>query len=265
MASHLMGPKPPHETLRRADGETIAYNSQPANLQRGSAPGVVFLHGLMSDRGGTKAQVLADHCARKGYSFVRFDMFGHGDSSGRFEDGGISRWTEDCLAVLDEVTAGPQILVGSSMGGWVMIKAALARSARIAGLVGIAPGPDFTQDLMWPGLTPAQQRDLMRDGVIEVPSEYDDGPYRISRHMIEDGARNMVLGAEIPIRCPVRLLQGQKDTAIPWQRALYLADKLTASDVEVLLIKDGDHRLSRPGDLAHLCAAVDDLAGRSAA
>jgi pimeloyl-ACP methyl ester carboxylesterase len=242
------------EFLSRPDGAILAYERQ-----RGATPGVVFLHGLMSDRAGTKAQALAAHCAAKDYAFVRFDMYGHGASSGRFEDGGIGRWTEDALAVLDELTAGPQILVGSSMGGWVMLKAALARPGRIKGLIGVAASADFTKDLMWDQFSPAQRGTLMQTGVLDIPSEYSQTPYRISRHLIDDGARNLLLGAPIAVRCPVRLLQGQRDIAVPWERAVRLADKIAGDDVELLLIKDGDHRLSRASDLAHLTGTLDAL------
>jgi pimeloyl-ACP methyl ester carboxylesterase len=242
------------EFLNRPDGATLAYERLA-----GAKPGVVFLHGLMSDRGGTKAQWLAAHCKTNGYAFVRFDMFGHGASSGRFEDGGISRWTQDALAVLDDLTEGPQILIGSSMGGWVMLQAAKARPARIKGLIGIAASADFTKELMWDQFSDEQRRVITSTGVLEVPSEYNEAPYRISRHLIEDGGRNLLLGGPIAVRCPVRLLQGQRDTAVPWQRALRLAEKIASDDVELLLIKDGDHRLSRPRDLVHLTNALDDL------
>ena len=243
-----------HQTVSHSDGATIAYEAIP-----GTSPGVIFLHGLMSDRGGTKARTLAAHCAAKGYGYVRFDMFGHGDSSGRFEDGGVGRWTKDALAILDQVTTGPQILVGSSMGGWVTVRAAMARPARVAGVLGIAPAPDFTEDQMWPGLTDEQRAKIMRDGVVEIPSDYNDGPYRISRHLIDDGRAHLVLRGDIAITCPVRLIHGQRDQSVPWQRSLLLADKITGKDVEIHLIKDGDHRLSLPHELARICETVDEL------
>jgi pimeloyl-ACP methyl ester carboxylesterase len=247
----------PHKVLSRPDGATLAYEEV-----EGASPGVIFLHGLMSDRGGTKARALAAHCAAKGYGFIRFDMFGHGDSSGRFEDGGVSRWTEDALAVLDHLTQGPQILVGSSMGGWVMVRAVLARAARVVGALGIAPAPDFTEDQMWRGFSADQRAKIMSDGVIEIPSDYGDGPYRISRHLIEDGRKNLVLTEDIPITCPVRFIHGQRDDAVPWQRSLMLAERITGKDVEVHLIKDGDHRLSLPHELARICAGLDELMER---
>ncbi len=243
--------------LTRPDGSTLAYDRVPAT---GTAKaGVVFLHGLMSDRGGTKAAVLSEHCRAKGYGFVRFDMFGHGASSGRFEDGTISRWTDDAVAVLDHLTTGPQILIGSSMGGWVMLRTALARSNRIAGLIGLAAGPDFTEDLMWADFTDAERATLQNKGVVNVQSDYDPRPYPISRGLIEDGRQNLVLRGPIAIDCPVRLLHGQNDTGVPWETSLKIAEKISGPDVEVLLIKDGDHRLSRPQDLKRLCAVLDDM------
>ena len=247
----------PHKLLSRPDGATIAYEEV-----EGTSPGVVFLHGLMSDRGGNKARALEAHCTTRGYGFVRFDMFGHGDSSGRFEDGGVSRWTEDAIAVLDHLTTGPQIVVGSSMGGWVMVRTVLARPDRVAGMLGIAPAPDFTEDQMWRGFSDAQRMKLMSDGILEIPSDYGDGPYRISRHLIEDGRKNLVLTADIPITCPVRFIHGQRDTAVPWERSLMLAERITGKDVEIHLIKDGDHRLSLPHELARICAGVDELMDR---
>ena len=246
------------ETLNRPDGATLVYDRVAAT---GTAKaGVVFLHGLMSDRGGTKAAVLADHCRAKGYGFVRFDMFGHGASSGRFQDGTVTRWTEDAVAVLDHLTTGLQILIGSSMGGWVMLRAALARVDRVAGLIGIAAGPDFTEDIMWDEFSDDERAELQEKGVVNVQSDYDPRPYPISRALIEDGRKNLVLtGPPIAVTCPVRLLQGQRDTAVPWQRALTLAEKIAGDNVDVQLIKDGDHRLSRPQDLKRLCAVLDDL------
>lgn len=244
--------------LRRSDGATLAYDVVTAASS--SLPGVVFLHGLMSDMGGTKAAVLAAHCRAKGYGFVRFDMFGHGASSGRFEDGNISRWTEDAVTVLDELTRGPQILIGSSMGGWVMVRTALMRPARIAAMIGIAVAPDFLDDMMAQELTAAQRAALENEGVVNVQSDYDTRPYPITRQLVEDGRRNLVLTAEVPFAGPVRLLHGQQDTSVPWQKSLRLSEKITGCNVQVTLIKDGDHRLSRPQDLAQLCGVLDALA-----
>ncbi len=244
------------EILKRADGAALTYDRIVGT--RSGAPGVVFLHGLMSDRTGTKAQVLADHCRRQDLSFVRFDMFGHGASSGRFEDGTISRWTEDTIAILDDLTTGPQILIGSSMGGWVMLRAALARADRIKGLIGIAAAPDFTEGIR-AGFSPAQQTLLQSKGIVEVASDHDSRPYPISRRLIDDGRENAVLAGAIAINCPVRLVHGQRDASVPWKTSRRLAEKITSDDVSVLLIKDGDHRLSRPQDLRRLCGVLDDL------
>ncbi|MBL8629237.1 MAG: alpha/beta hydrolase [Rhodospirillaceae bacterium] len=238
----------------RSGGHHLAYDLAP-----GQNPTIVFLHGLKSDRNGTKADVLVKHCAEKGFGFLRFDMFGHGQSSGQFQDGTISRWVEDAVTVIDELTQGPVILIGSSMGGWVAVKTALARPERMAGFIGIAAAPDFTEDLMWAELSDAQRAQVMDEGFIDLPSEYDAEPYRINKALIEDGRINLVLRDEIAITCPVRLLHGQRDTSVPWQIALSLSDMIVGDDVQTLLIKDGDHRLSRPQDLKHLCNVVDDL------
>jgi len=235
-----------------ADGSRRAYDQIPGS------PGVVFLHGLMSDRGGTKAQALETHCRAKGYGLLRFDMFGHGQSSGRFEDGTISRWTQDAVALIDALTQGPQVLIGSSMGGWVMLRTALARPHRIKACIGIAAAPDFTTE-MRAALSPDQQATLRATGLVQIQSDYDTRPYPISAGLLDDGDANMVLGGPIPIGCPVRLLHGQQDTGVPWQKSLALAERITGGDVDVLLIKDGDHRLSRPQDLAKLCGVLDDV------
>jgi pimeloyl-ACP methyl ester carboxylesterase len=242
--------------LTRRDGAKVAYNRLA-----GGSPGVIFLHGLMSDRGGTKAMVLEAHCAARGLGYVRFDMFGHGDSAGRFEDGSVSRWVEDAVTVIDELTHGPQVLVGSSMGGWVMLKTALARPDRVAAMVGVAVAPDFTEELMWAEMTDAQRKQLMDEGVVELPSEYE-GPYRIGRPLIEDGRKNLLLGGPIAIDCPARFIHGQQDTSVPWQTSLRVAEKLSGGDVRLQLVKDGDHRLSRTHDLAAICALVDEAASR---
>ncbi len=249
--------KYPPEYLERADGYKVAYNRIS-----GGSPGIVFLHGLMSDRNGTKALALADHCAKTGQACVRFDMFGHGESSGRFQDGSISRWTEDAVEVITQLTEGPQILVGSSMGGWVMLCAALACPDRVAGIVGIAAAPDFTEDLMWAGFSQTERDQIQDEGVLEVQSEYDESPYPIGYHLIEDGRENLLLRQSISISCPVRLIHGQKDTAVPWETSMRIAKKITSDDVSVLLVKNGDHRLSEPGDIDRLCMVVDEITRR---
>jgi pimeloyl-ACP methyl ester carboxylesterase len=237
----------PIHRLDRGDGVALAWSLRP-----GSGPAIVFLPGFASDMAGTKATTLAEACAAHGRAMLRFDYSGHGISAGRFEDGTIGRWRDDALAVIDHATEGPLILVGSSMGGWIALLAALARPGRLAGLVGIAAAPDFTEDLMWAAMTPAEQARLMAEGMVEAPSEYGP-PLRITRALIEDGRHHLLLRAPIPLACPVRLLHGQRDPDVPWETALRLADRLESEDVRVVLLKDGDHRLSRPADLALLC------------
>ena len=243
-------------TLARPDGATIAYRAV-----LGAAPGIVFLSGFRSDMTGTKAMFLHDYCRQRGRAYIRFDYFGHGASSGDFADGTIGRWAGNAVAVIDSLTAGPQILVGSSMGGWVMLLAARARPARVHALVGIAAAPDFTEDSLWPWLNPAQQEELMRVGRATLPSEYEPAGYTFTRALIEDGRRNLVLREPLPLARPVRLLHGMRDASVPWQRSLKIAEHVGGDDVAVTLVKDGDHRLSRDEDLARLARTLDELVG----
>jgi pimeloyl-ACP methyl ester carboxylesterase len=239
--------------------DTIAYHRHG-----GRGPGLVFIGGFRSDMTGTKATFLERLALARGQAFLRFDHFGHGSSSGRFEDATISRWAEDFIRVLDALTDGPQLLIGSSMGGWIMVLAARTRPARIHGMIGIAPAPDFTSALMWPRFSAEQRAALLRDGIIHLPSGYGD-PAPITRALIEDGNRQSVLDAEIAIDCPVRLLHGMADPDVPYQHSFKLVDRLRAGDVRLTLIKDGDHRLSRDRDLALLAQTVAELSGDDAA
>ena len=248
----------PHETLMLADGTRIAHRRLAARAGD-SRPGIVFLSGFASDMTGTKGMALAAWAEERGQALLRFDYSGHGRSSGAFRDGSIGRWTDDALAALDRLTAGPQILVGSSMGGWIMLLAALARPDSVAGLVGIAAAPDFTEDLMWAAMPAETRARLLADGVVERSSQYQDAPLEITRALIEDGRQHLVLRAPLDIRCPVRLLHGMADPDVPWQTSLRLAERLVTDDVTLTLIKDGDHRLSREEDLARLFAAIADL------
>ncbi len=209
---------------------------------------------------GSKATFLDAHCAVRGLACLRLDYSGHGQSSGAFTDGTIGRWAEEAIAVIDAQSDGPQILVGSSMGGWIMLLAALARPQRVAGLIGIAPAPDFTEALIWDRLDDGQRNRLLAEGRLEEPSQYSDAPTVITRSLIEEGRRHLLLSAPIGIRCPVRLLHGMADPDVPYQVSLELADRLAGDDVRVTLIKDGDHRLSRAEDLALLAQAIDELA-----
>ena len=240
--------------LDRPDGNVLAYHRSA-----GDSPAVVFCGGFMSDMTGTKACALESFCAERGQAYVRFDYLGHGASSGAFADGTIGRWAEDAVAVIDALSEGPVVLVGSSMGGWIMLLAALARRARVQALVGVAAAPDFTRRMVEDELTDSQRAALARDGRIEIPSDYGEAPYLITRALIDDGARHALLDGEIALTCPVRLLHGLKDAAVPWQTSLRLARALASADVTVTLVKDGDHRLSEPADLARLCAAVAEV------
>jgi pimeloyl-ACP methyl ester carboxylesterase len=208
---------------------------------------------------GTKAQALAEWAWSQGRAFIRFDYFGHGASSGDFRDGTVTRWRDDALAVIDQLTKDELVLVGSSMGGWIACLAAMARPERVKALVLVAPAPDFTEKLMAPKIPPEGRRDLDQAGVWLRPSDYGE-PYPITRELLEDGARWSILGGEpVPIEIPVRVLQGGEDPDVPWRHALELAQALKSPDVVFGLIKDGDHRLSRPQDLERLVAAVNEM------
>jgi pimeloyl-ACP methyl ester carboxylesterase len=224
----------------------------------GATQGVVFLPGFRSDMQGSKALALREHCAATGRALLRFDYGGHGESAGRFEDGTIGAWAADAIAVLDALTEGPQVLIGSSMGGWIALLVARARPGRVAGLIGIAPAPDFTEKLMWPAFTEAQRAEIIQHGVLHLPSDYGE-PTPITRALIEDGKRHNVLDAPIPLACPVRILQGMRDPDVPWRHALRIVDAIAGDDVRLHLVKDGDHRLSRPQDLRLLTETLDQL------
>jgi pimeloyl-ACP methyl ester carboxylesterase len=245
------------EILTRDDGATIAYHRLA-----GTIPGIVFLSGFRSDMTGTKALFLEDYCRRRGQAYVRFDYFGHGASSGDATSGTIGRWAEDAIAVLDSVTEGQQILIGSSMGGWIMLLAALARAERVHALIGIAAAPDFTEDLVLPRLNPAQQSELRETASVTLHSEYNPEGYTYRLNLFEDGKRHLVMRGPITLDCPVRLLHGMRDDAVPWQRSLALAERLDSRDVTVTLVKDGDHRLSREADLARVGGILDELVSR---
>jgi pimeloyl-ACP methyl ester carboxylesterase len=240
--------------LARADGATIAYHRL-----EGKSPGIVFLGGFMSDMTGTKAVALEAFCRDRGQAFLRFDYFAHGASSGEFAEATIGRWRDDAIAVLDALTEGAQILVGSSIGGWLMLLVALARSSRIAALVGIAAAPDATEDLMWQRLSPAQQQAMRQDGSITVPSQYDPAGYRLTHRLIEEGRAHLLLSGPLALASPVRLLHGMADREVPWQTSLRLAERLIGADVTLTLIKDGDHRLSSAADLARLQRTLEVL------
>lgn len=235
----------------------LAYRRRSGSDRQ--SPGVLWLGGFRSDMLGTKAEFLDQWAEGNGRAYLRFDYSGHGESDGAFVDGSIGAWARDAGAVLKELTDGPQVLVGSSMGGWIATLLALAHPEKIAAIVFIAPAPDFTERLMWPSFSPAQRDQIMREGKLELPSEYSDEPEIITRRLIEDGRGHLVMNGAIAINKPVRILQGMKDDAVPFAHALDFAAQLTGDDVEVTLTPNGDHRLSTPADLHRLAATLDRL------
>ena len=247
----------PLQWLERRDGPRLAYHALPAAVS--GLPTVMFCGGFLSTMTGGKASYLQEKCRARGQGCVRFDYRGHGQSGGRFVDATIGDWLSDARAVLDHVSAGPVLLVGSSMGGWIAALLALARPQRIAGLVTVAAAPDMTEVLLDQQFSDEQRATLAADGVIHVPSRYDDGPYPITAALLEEGRRHLVLDQPIPIACPARLIHGMADPDVPWRLSLRLAEALSGSDVRLTLVKDGEHRLSREADLELLWATVAEL------
>ncbi|MBS0473187.1 MAG: alpha/beta hydrolase [Proteobacteria bacterium] len=239
------------DTFQRHDGERIAYIRRS-----GRGPGVVWLGGFKSEMTGTKARALDAWAA--GRAFVRFDYFGHGASTGDFRNGTVTRWLGDTLAVLDSLTEGPQLLVGSSMGGWLAALAALARPERVAGLLLIAPALDFTEALLWASLDDAARTSITERGEWLRPSLYDPSPYPITRALIEDGRKHLLLGGPIDLRCPVRIIQGMADPDVAWQHAMRVMDCF-GDDTELTLVKAGDHRLSKPHEIALILRTLDAM------
>ena len=239
--------------LHTPQGRRLAYDRTG-----GDGPGVVFLGGFRSDKEGSKALHLEAWAQANGRAFLRFDYSGHGSSSGDFEEGCIGDWAEDAAAALEALTEGPQVLVGSSMGGWIALLLARARPERVAALVGIAAAPDFTRRF-WEGLDDDQRARLMRSGRLEVPSDYAPEPYVFTRRLIEDGARQSVLKAPLRLACPVRLLQGTEDTDVPVGAQMALFGHLEAADSRLTLVRGADHRFSDPACLALLTATIEAL------
>jgi len=241
--------------LDRADRPRIVYSFRRAAPERASAPTMVFLPGYASDMTGTKALALDAWAGETGHAILRFDYAGCGASSGAFEDQALADWRDDVLALIDTVANGPVLLIGSSMGGWLALLVALARPQRVAGIVGIAAAPDFT---MW-GFSQEEKMTILTEGRLERVSEYGPEPMVTTRRFWQSGEGNRVLIGEIAYDGPVRLIQGQNDPDVPWQYALETAKQLRSADVQLLLIKDGDHRLSRDGDIALLIQTVGNL------
>ena len=238
-------------------GRSIAHHAHP-----GQGPCIVFLGGFRSDMQGTKALHLDAWARAQGRAFLRLDYSGHGQSSGAFEDGCIGDWAEDAAAAIALRTEGPLVLVGSSMGGWIALLLARAMPDRVAGLVGIAAAPDFTEDSLWQGMTPAERATLETTGRIERPSDYSEGPYVFTRRLIEDGRRHLVLRSPLHLPFPMRFLQGTADVDVPPAVALRLLDHATGPDIRLTLVKDADHRFSSPACLDLIAQAVDQVSGR---
>ena len=245
-------------------GEGTAHRRIAVRARHGRPSGLFWLGGFNSDMRGTKALALDAWAMEHGRACVRFDYSGHGESGSTFAEGTIGRWLEEGVAVFEQFCAGPQVVIGSSMGGWMAlllareIRRRAIKNASLAGLVLIAPAPDFTEALMWKGFSPDVREEIMTKGVWHRPSEYGD-PYPITRALIEEGRNHLLLGSAIEVGCPVRILQGAKDPDVPWQHAFTLAQRLPAEDVVLTMIQDGDHRLSRPQDITRIMAAVAEF------
>ena len=229
------------EMLKTPEGREIAYDRI-----EGAEPGVVFLGGFRSDKEGTKALALEAWAQAEGRAFLRLDYSGHGQSSGDFLDGCIGDWFEDARAAVLELTEGPQVLVGSSMGGWISLLMAREYPEKVAGLVTIAAAPDFTEDGMWAEFSEAQRRELMEAGQVALPSDYSDEPYIITRRLIEEGRQRLVLRSPLILPMPVRMLQGTADADVPVSVAVRLIDHAEGPDIRLTLVKDADHRFSSP-------------------
>jgi pimeloyl-ACP methyl ester carboxylesterase len=256
------GPQPVFIEVSQSKGSEARRIA--VRTRAGGAPGLFWLGGFKSDMQGTKAIALDAWAAEHDRAFVRFDYSGHGESGGAFIDGTIGRWLEESVAVFEQFCQGPQVVIGSSMGGWMALLLArelLKRPAglmSLAGLVLIAPAPDFTEELMWKGFSPEVRHEIETNGVWLRPSEYGE-PYPITRALIEEGRRHLLLGSAIEVGCPIRILQGAQDPDVPWKHAFALAHRLPVDDVVLTVIQDGDHRLSRPQDIARMLAAVAEI------
>ena len=239
---------PTPSILTRDNGTSIAYH-----YTSGNAPGVIFLPGFKSDMTGTKALNLEEYCRARGNAFLRFDYQGHGQSSGDFDDGTIGEWASDAIDAIDKLTFGPQVLVGSSMGGWIMMLAALARPERVAGLIGLASAPDFTENLILKKLSNSEKFELEAKGFIDILNKHgNEEPYRITKKFLKESHNQLLLHMPINLNCPIRLIHGINDDDVPWSTSIRIMETLTSNDIETTLVKAGDHRLSDDGDIARL-------------
>ena len=227
----------------------------------GKGPTVVFFAGFMSDMEGSKAVALDAFCQSRGQAYVRFDYSGHGQSGGDFMDGTIGAWAEDAAAIIDQVTEGPLILVGSSMGGWIGLLTALTRKEWVKAFVGLAAAPDFTRELCWDKYSDEVKETLKRDGVYYEACDYGDDPYPMTMTLLNEGNDHLLLEGEIDLECPVRLIQGMRDPDVPPVTAQRISDRLTSEDVVITYVKNGDHRLSTDADLKRLCQLVKEVSG----
>lgn len=247
----------PYDTVTAEDGVELAYRYTPASGAGVDLPCVVFMGGYKSDMAGSKAGFLEEQCRERGQAYLRFDYAAHGFSGGVFEECTMSRWRDDAVTVIEHAAEGADlVLVGSSMGGWAMLMTALALKDRVAGLVGIAAAPDFTEELVYARFSDEQLRELEDTGMVKEPSQYSDEPYIFTKILIEDGRENLLLGGPIGLDCPARMVHGMQDPDVPWQTSIRITDRLTSEDAETVLIEDGDHRLSRPQDMALIDEAV---------
>ncbi|NOR61240.1 MAG: alpha/beta fold hydrolase [Rhodobacteraceae bacterium] len=235
-------------------GRRLAYHRV-----EGEKPGVVFLGGFKSDMEGSKAVFLQEMAENQGRAFLRFDYSGHGQSSGEFTEGCIGDWAQDAMEIVSALTYGPQVIIGSSMGGWVAFLLAREMPERFQALIGIAAAPDFTEDSIWAGLSEAQRATLMKQGQIELPSEYADSPYVFTRHLIEDGRKQLVLNSPLSLPFPVRLLQGTADASVKRSVPLRIVEHATGADIRLTLMKGADHSFSTPECLALIGATLAAL------
>jgi len=240
--------------LSNADGSSLVYNKL-----EGDKPGLIFFHGLNSDRRGTKAEHLLNYCIKKNKQFISFDMFGHGKSSGQMKDATLSIWINNALNIIDKISNGPLFIVGSSMGGWVMLKVAERRKKIICGMIGIAAAPDFTENLIWNKMTYREKQELKSKGFITQDSDYGESPYIISKRLVEDGRNNLILNNNIDLNVPCVLIHGKKDIDVPWQTSFTLGLKIKSNNVKNILIEKGNHRLSKNNDLKILTSSLDEL------
>lgn len=242
------------QTVKNNRGQSLAYQQQ-----EGTGPVIVFLAGHGSDMFGSKAEALSQHCVTTGHAFIRFDYAGHGMSEGEMMQETISSWTDDALTIIDKLTDGPVMLVGSSLGGWIMLNVALARPDRVAGCIGIAAAPDFTETLIWDQLLPEQQQKMAQEGQIALPNPYADEDVIYPYQLIVDGRTHLLLNKPLPITCPLILHQGMADHEVPWQTASQIALAAASEDVRINFVKSSGHRFSSDEEIAMLISSVDEM------